>query len=92
MNKKKLLIGAAAAAAVGCAATAAKKAERAESKPKPTMWDKMRQHMEEMPADFPPRIMFEDVEATKANTEEILTLLRNQAAAKADDVEVIAST
>jgi len=75
MNKK-LLIGAAVGAAVvvGAAVSAAK----SQSGPKPTVWDKMRDHMEEMPEDFPPRMMFDNIEAIKANTEEILTLLRDQ--------------
>ena len=33
-----------------------------ESGAKPTIWDKMRGCMAEMPEDFPPRMMFEDVE------------------------------
>ena len=37
--------------------------------------------MEEMPEDFPPRIMFDNIEATKANTDEILTLLKEEALA-----------
>lgn len=71
MNKK-LLIGAAAGCAALAAITATKKKT---SGPKPTMWDKMREGMEQMPEDFPPRIMFDNVEATRANTERILELL-----------------
>ena len=41
----------------------------------------MRKGMEEMPEDFPPRIMFDNIEATKANTDEILTLLKEEALA-----------
>jgi len=47
----------------------------------PTVWDKMRKGFEEMPEDFPPRIMFDQIEATKANTDEILTLLKEEALA-----------
>ena len=39
------------------------------------MWDKMRQHMEDMPEDFPPRVMFDNVVDTKENTERILEIL-----------------
>jgi len=31
--------------------------------------------MEEMPEDFPPRVMFDNVEATRSNTERILEVL-----------------
>ena len=43
---------------------------------RPTMWDKMRQGMEEMPDDFPPRVMYDNVEAARANTERILEILK----------------
>ena len=87
--KKKLVIGAAAgcATAAGIAAAARKK----ETGPKPTIWDKMREGMEEMPEDFPPRIMFDDVEATKANTEEILALLKKESVAS-EGAEAFASS
>jgi hypothetical protein len=75
MNKK-LLIGAAVGTAVVVGAVVS--ATKNQSGPKPTVWDKMRDHMEEMPEDFPPRMMFDNIEAIKANTEEILTLLRDQ--------------
>lgn len=88
MNKKILIGAAAGIAVVGAIATAANKGQ---SRPNPTIWDKMRQGMEEMPEDFPPRIMFDNIEAAKANTDEILTLLRRQQA-PADDNEFVAST
>ena len=88
MNKKVLIGAAAGVAIAGAIAAAAKKGE---SGPKPTIWDKMRQGMEEMPEDFPPRIMFDNIEAAKANTEEILTLLRKQQTS-ADDIEVMSSS
>lgn len=40
-----------------------------------TMWDKMRKGMEEMPEDFPPRVMYDNAEAARANTERILEIL-----------------
>ena len=52
--------------------------ERAKQ-PKQTVWDKARTAMEEMPEDFPPRVMFDNIEAMKANTDEILTLMKAQA-------------
>lgn len=71
MNKK-LVIGALA----GCTAVAAlAAAKKCQCEPGPTMWDKMRERMDEMPEDFPPRVMFDNVEATRANTEQILALL-----------------
>lgn len=42
---------------------------------RPTMWDKMREGMEEMPEDFPPRVMYDNVETARANTERILEIL-----------------
>lgn len=86
MNKK-LVIGAAAGLAVGAAIAAGRKCA---SGPTPTMWEKMRERMEEMPEDFPPRIMFDNVQATRANTEEILTLLRADSP-QDDDVDVMSS-
>ena len=88
MNKK-LLIGAAAGCAIAAGVAAAKKSQ--DTGPKPTMWDKMREGMEEMPEDFPPRMMFDNVEAARANTEEILTLLREKSP-EPDDIEVLASS
>ena len=69
---KKLIIGAVA----GCAVLAAVASKmKHPTGPKPTMWDKMRQGMEEMPEDFPPRVMFDNVAATRENTDQILKLL-----------------
>lgn len=98
MNKKVLMGVAAGCAVGGCIAAAAKKNEGAARQ---AMWDKMRQRMEEMPADFPPRVMFDNIEAIKANTEQILNLVKNKATASGsatgeeterDDIEVISST
>jgi hypothetical protein len=46
--------------------------------------------MEEMPEDFPPRIMFDNLEATKANTDRILTLLESEDR-QVDDLEAMAT-
>ena len=86
---KKLLIGAAAGCAIAGGIAAARKTQT--SGPKPTMWEKMRQHMEEMPDDFPPRIMFENIEAVRSNTDEILALLRDEHD-HPDDIEVLSMT
>ena len=74
MNKK-LLIGVGVGFLVAAGLAAAKKGQ---SGPSPDMWAKMREKMEEMPEDFPPRVMFDNVEATRANTDEILSLLRRE--------------
>ena len=66
-------------AGVACCAlaTAVVVAKRGvQSGPKPEMWDKMRARMEEMPEDFPPRVMYDNIEATRANTDKILELLQ----------------
>jgi hypothetical protein len=87
MNKKLMIGVAAGFAAAACVAAA----KNRQSGPSPTMWEKMQEKMEEMPEDFPPRMMFDNVEATKANTEEILTLLRHDNAERAD-AEAMATT
>ena len=74
MNKK-LIIGIVAGFVVVAAVAAAKKGPPS---PPPDMWAKMRAKMEEMPEDFPPRMMFDNVQATRANTDEILSLLRRE--------------
>ena len=51
------------------------KGKRHSTGPQPSVWDKMRQHMEDMPEDFPPRVMFDNVATTKENTERILEIL-----------------
>ena len=83
---KKVLIGAVAGiGAAACIAACAKSGKcrgDGASTPKPTVWDKMRQGMEEMPEDFPPRIMFDNIEAMKSNTDEIVTLLKEEALAR----------
>ncbi len=77
--KKWMIIVAGGAAAVGAVVTARNCMSMcsAESE-RPTMWDKMRAHMEEMPEDFPPRIMFDNTQATRENTERILDLLNRR--------------
>ncbi|MDH3753692.1 MAG: hypothetical protein OEU32_07450 [Acidimicrobiia bacterium] len=86
MNKK-LVIGTAAGCAVIAAVAATRK--RSSAGPRPTMWDKMQACMEQMPEDFPPRIMFDNVEATRRNTERILEQVEQQQRSE-DDIEVFA--
>lgn len=80
---KKLIIG-----AVGvCAALAAIAASNKQpTGPKPTMWDKMREGMESMPEDFPPRVMFDNIASTRENTERILEILDNGARTAGRDI------
>jgi hypothetical protein len=89
MMSKKVLIGV-AAGFVGAGVLAA--AKKCQQGPSPDMWAKMREKMEEMPADFPPRVMFDDVEATRANTEEILALLSRDTAGAHQDAEAAATS
>jgi len=90
MLNKKLAIGAIAGLGVAtCVAACAKSGKcQKESTPKPTVWDKMRKGMDEMPEDFPPRVMFDNVAAMKANTDEILRLLTEESLNK----EALATT
>jgi hypothetical protein len=78
---KKLMIGVGVGFLMAAGIAAAKKGQ---SGPSPDMWTKMRAKMEEMPEDFPPRVMFDNIEATKANTEEILSLLRREGSKQVD--------
>ena len=60
---------------VGAACAAVSMRNRQSTGPRPSVWDKMRQHMEEMPEDFPPRVMFDNVATVRENTERILEIL-----------------
>jgi len=71
---KKVVIAGAGFCALAAALAAVKKSTRTD--PKPEIWDKMRAKMEEMPEDFPPRMMYDNIETTKANTDKILELLK----------------
>lgn len=82
MNKKVLIGTFAGLGAMACIAACAKSGkcrDESATESKPTVWDKMRKGMEEMPEDFPPRVMFDNIEAMKANTDEILALLKMEA-------------
>jgi hypothetical protein len=71
MSKKWMLAG-----AVGCGACVVLAARgRRGGKERPKVWDKMRDFMDDMPEDFPPRIMFDNLAATRENTERILEIL-----------------
>ena len=85
MTKKLLIAAAGACAVAACAAAAAKKCAGAD---RTDRWERMRKRMDEMPADFPPRVMFDNVAATRANTEEILDLLREEPA-NPDEIAVV---
>jgi hypothetical protein len=78
MNKKKLIgiVAGVVVVLVACAAGACKRKEQ--KGPRPTKWEKMREKMEQMPEDFPPRVMFDNLQATRDNTDEILSLLRER--------------
>ena len=94
MNKKLIIAAVGGAAAVAAVATV--KNRSASPEPKPTMWDKMREGMEEMPEDFPPRVMFDNIEATRANSERIIDLLERPTPegerTSSDGIEVVSTT
>lgn len=82
--KTLLVVGGIAGAAGGVVAMRL----RAGGDPKEAMAHRMREHIESMPAEFPPRMMLDNLAATRANTEEILRILgeeRSPAAGTADD-------
>lgn len=70
---KKFLFIFAIGAAAGCAIAKSRR-QTADAK-RPTIWDKLRAQMEEMPEDFPPRVMFDNAQAARENTEQILEIL-----------------
>ncbi len=47
------------------------------------MASRMRERIESMPADFPPRLMHDNLAATRANTERILEILEASTPGKA---------
>lgn len=95
-NKKVCMFVAGAGLAVAFLAASARKKGGAgqDAQKRAAKWDKMRRRMEEMPEDFPPRMMFDNIQTTKANTERILEILEqptNSAEPGVDD-EVKTST
>jgi hypothetical protein len=71
MSKRRMM-----AIAIGVAVGVAVLALRGRtSGERPDRWEKMRRFMEEMPEDFPPRVMFDNLSATRENTERILAIL-----------------
>lgn len=76
------------AAAIGCAVCVVLVLRnRQESEERPRMWDKMRQFMDDMPEDFPPRIMFDNLAAARENTERILAILEHKEGAARSEEE-----
>lgn len=76
------------AAAIGCAACVVwALRNRQQSEERPRMWDKMRQFIDDMPEDFPPRIMFDNLAATRENTERILAILEHEEASARSEQE-----
>ena len=75
MRIKRLLVVGGIAGAAG--ALVALKL-RTGSDPKKAMAHRMREHLESMPEDFPPRMMLDNLAATRANTERILQILGDE--------------
>jgi len=76
---------------VGAAIAMARKRQAAESpeeraerqeKKRRAMFEKMQEGMESMPEDFPPVVMFDNVAATRENSERILELLEKDPSSK----------
>ncbi len=61
----------------GVVCAAVMRGKRHSGEERPSMWDKMREGMESMPEDFPPRVMFDNVVATKETTQRILEILED---------------
>lgn len=75
MRIKMLLVAGGIAGAAG--ALVALKL-RTEGDPKEAMAHRMREHLESMPEEFPPRMMLDNLAATRVNTEKILQILGDQ--------------
>lgn len=88
-NKRTCMIVAGFGFATACLVAIARKRQQGEQShaEQPTIWDKMRKGMEEMPEDFPPRVMFDNVDSARANTERILEILEADKGAQAADVK-----
>lgn len=85
MNKK-VIVGAVVGAGT-IAAISAARSKAAESAPKPSVWEKMQAGMEDMPEDFPLRMMFDSIEAIRANSDRTVELLeRRQGAANESEL------
>lgn len=61
-----------------------REAQRAEKRRQ--MFEKMTAGMEAMPEDFPPRVMFDNVAATRENSDRILELLEREHGAQEQPV------
>jgi len=74
---------------IACVVAIARKQQQDEKSgaEQPTIWDKMRKGMEEMPEDFPPRVMFDNVDSARVNTERILEILEADKGGQAADVK-----
>ncbi|MDH3730314.1 MAG: hypothetical protein OES13_04195 [Acidimicrobiia bacterium] len=75
--RKWMILALLAAGAVGLARLASRR--EAEGS-RPTIWDKLGAQMEEMPEDFPPRVMFDNVAKTNETTQKILNILEEKGA------------
>lgn len=78
---KKLAIGLVAGCALVVSVAAWKRTRRspqASLRMRGIMEDRMRQRIEQMPEDFPPRIVRDQIPAIKADTERILALLSEE--------------
>jgi hypothetical protein len=64
---------------IGLAVLALKAASRAQGS-SGSFWEKMQQRMEQMPEDFPPRVMFDTIMAIKEDTTRILERLDGSSA------------
>lgn len=71
--KKWLIVALLAAGAVALIRLAERR--QVEGSSRPTIWDKLGAAMEEMPEDFPPRVMFDNVANTNETTQRILEIL-----------------
>lgn len=74
------IVTAIAASAKQCGGESSKEAKAA------AKWEKMKHVMDEMPDDFPPRVMFDNLAAIRENTDQMLELLRAERATSDDDV------
>ncbi|MDH3426708.1 MAG: hypothetical protein OEM22_08585 [Acidimicrobiia bacterium] len=85
--KKWLIVALLAAGAVGLMRLADRR--RVEGSSRPTIWDKLGAQMEEMPEDFPPRVMFDNVAETNETTKRIVELLEKGDHSVEEEAELV---
>ena len=87
--KKWLILALLAVGAIGLIRLASR--PRPEGESSETIWDKLGSKMAEMPEDFPPRVMFDNIATTKETTQHILELLEKSERSAEQETDLVAT-